>query len=101
MTDFGACRSCKAPVIWARSAKTGKAMPLQDAPEDGNVIVDGFGKAHVFADHAAAIVAMETLDGFPYGETLLSHHAVCPNRGEWSHAPGRQTAKQPAGETLF
>lgn len=92
--DFGTCRSCKASVQWARSAATKKAMPVQEDPENGNVVVDGGGFAHVFRDHAAALEAMETDERLPLSETFISHHAVCPDRGEWSHAPRKQTAKK-------
>jgi hypothetical protein len=99
--DFGTCRSCKASVRWARSVSTGKSMPLQEAADTGNVVVDGLGRAHVFKDHAAAVQAMEN-DEFPLGVTFIAHHAVCPDRGRWSRAPSRQDAKgQPEAETLF
>jgi hypothetical protein len=41
------CRSCNAPIRWARTAQ-GKAMPLNPTPAlGGNVDVDADGVAHV------------------------------------------------------
>ena len=88
MPDAGTCRSCKALVWWARSAKSGRPMPLQEDAENGNVIIDGYGRAHVLRNHAAALAALEEADMI--GMTYLSHHAVCPERGEWSRAPRQQ-----------
>lgn len=92
MPDHGTCRSCRQPVLWARSATTGKAMPLEESPDAGNVVVDGSSRAHVFRDHQAALDAMETSESLPFGVTYLSHHATCPQRGQWSRAPRRQKA---------
>lgn len=96
--DFGTCRSCKAQVHWARSAATGKPMPLDEDPGNGNVVVDGSSRAHVFKDHAAAVEAMESDERFPIGDTYISHHATCPDRGEWSRSPRRQKPKKPPAQ---
>lgn len=78
-------------------------MPLEEAPDTGNVVIDGTGRAHVFRDHAAAMHAMDNDEYFPLGQTYISHHATCPDRGEWSRAPRRQRAKKsdpPAQEQI-
>jgi hypothetical protein len=60
------CKSCGAPVLWART-EAGKSMPVDAAPnERGNLIVDG----------AACRVA--TLFD-PLGERYTSHFATCPD----------------------
>jgi hypothetical protein len=64
------CRSCGARIVWARSEKTGKPMPVDvDEVDDGNLV----------------FVAMQE-DGTPIaryvanGEGLrVSHFATCPD----------------------
>lgn len=82
MTDYGTCRSCRAQVRWAKSASTGKPMPLDRSPDRGNVLIDANGRAHVFKDHGAAVAAVMESDR--YGtETFMSHHATCPEGPAW------------------
>lgn len=38
------CSSCGAPIVWAKSAKTGKAMPLDAKPEKRVIVENGFGR---------------------------------------------------------
>jgi hypothetical protein len=70
MADLKPCSSCKAMIIWVRSAKTGALMPLDAEPnENGNVaIVDGRG--HVISGD----LFEEMLGGVRY----TSHFATCP-----------------------
>lgn len=80
------CRSCKRPVHWSKTARTGSAMPLDRDPDRGNVLVDGNGRAHVFRDHDAAVAASEADDEGRFGtETYISHHAEgqCPEGSKW------------------
>lgn len=59
------CRSCHAPVVWARTAK-GKAIPLDVKPrKDGNLILRN------------GIVRVQTRND-PGGLRYVSHFATCP-----------------------
>lgn len=99
--NIGPCQTCKRGVTWTKSAARGRPMPLDQDDERGNVVLDGFGNAHVFKDHDAAIAAMGTTtdDGteFPHGVTYISHHAEgqCPQGREWR---GRRRADHPPPE---
>lgn len=80
------CRSCRAPVVWATSAASGKPkrIPLDPDPNPrrGNIVLEpdllGQGPvAHVLTSAAAAEASVR-------GETLyLSHFATCPDAEEW------------------
>jgi hypothetical protein len=63
------CKSCGAAIEWVKSAKTGKAMPLDAAPAaDGNlVVIDGVA-------HAAMVGE---------GPRRKSHFATCPQAASW------------------
>lgn len=66
MSDSGRCRSCAAPIIWARTEK-GKAMPLDAEPDQrGNCWFDDGGKMRVGG--------ADRPDRLRY----LSHFATCP-----------------------
>lgn len=103
------CRSCHRVVYWARTAKSGKPMPLDESVERGNVLVDGLGKAHVFAGNAAAHAAMEAdFQTFGVGTTWISHHAEgqCPQGREWQgkrrgDADAPAAAPEPAQGSLL
>jgi hypothetical protein len=82
--DYGTCRSCRVQVLWARSASTGKPMPLdaEGDEERGNVLVDGQGRAHVFrnAQVAAAYQEEHPEADVATSSRYMAHHATCPNR---------------------
>ena len=71
-TVFGECRSCKAPIRWAITAK-GKRMPLDPDPnEDGNVtlkLVEGVWHATVHGNPAEIRAD---------AKRFISHFATCP-----------------------
>ena len=78
----GRCRRCPAMMHWAKSAATGKWMPLVLDTERGNVLVTWHDRALVFATHAEALSELDR-DGDQYRvDTYLSHHANCPGRPE-------------------
>lgn len=83
--DYGSCRSCRAQIAWARSAKTGKPMPLDPEPDEerGNVLVDGQSRAHVFKDAAAAAAYQEATPDSELASSgkYLSHFVTCPRAG--------------------
>lgn len=73
---MSACRSCGAPMRWARTSN-GKAMPLDAEPDDtGNVvIIDGHAETHISAGRAE-----EVRPGMP---RYMPHHATCPQADDW------------------
>lgn len=97
--DYGVCRDCKAQVMWVKSAKTGKPMILdpQSDSERGNVIVDGAARAHVFADHAAALAGAEALE-LEDEPTWLDHHVTCPEWEKRRAGPSHSRANDPPAQ---
>jgi len=72
------CRSCKAPIRWARTA-AGRNIPLDAAPvAHGNVELDDQGIATVLAATAA-------WDGVTPRYT--SHFATCPDADQHRRTP--------------
>lgn len=63
------CRSCGAPITWARTSK-GKRIPLDPDPvENGNVVVTDDGLATVLSVERLANVT---------GPRFVSHFVTCP-----------------------
>jgi len=62
----GFCRSCGRPIVWARSAKKGVAMPVE-VSEGGNLVLDGGLAVYVGQGRG----------------THVSHHATCPDAARW------------------
>ena len=81
MTATERCRSCRAPIVWARTT-AGRLMPLDPTPTDaGNVeIINGHAVVHGQAPLA-------------HRNLYMPHFATCPQGQQWS---GR--SPQPAGE---
>jgi len=75
------CKSCGAPIVWATSAKTGKAMPIDVQPSGtGNIVLQ------VNADPREppqAIVLAAGADGWMEPERFVSHHSTCPQGKAW------------------
>lgn len=72
------CRSCQAPIRFART-KNGKPMPLDPEPDPvGNVVIDANGTAHVAATADQRSLAEHM--GWPL---YMPHHATCPQAHEW------------------
>lgn len=70
------CRSCGAPIVWARSVTTGRALPVDaDPTPTGNLRLtpghDGRPRAEVTGPPSL----LDTEDGDRY----VSHFATCPN----------------------
>jgi hypothetical protein len=83
MPETAPCRSCKTQVLWTKSAANNRPMPLDEAPDSGNVLVDGMGRAHVYRDHDTAMAELER-DPEGYSTvTYVSHHAQCPQGQAW------------------
>lgn len=103
MPDQSPCRSCRKPVLWARTAATGKPMPREEDAERGNVLIDEMGKAHAFKDHKAAMAELEGEPERWSTVTYLSHHASCPAGQAWK---GKQRTdadapRSPEQEAMF
>jgi hypothetical protein len=72
------CRSCGADVVWARSANSGKWMPLDFEPhEDGTfILTQNFGADAPRATSASKFdQALLPL----YRDRWVPHWATCPN----------------------
>lgn len=69
--EYAKCRSCDAPIIWARSATTDSLMPLNAEPvEGGNIaIVDG----------KAVVKKGDLFEESIQGPFYVSRSATCPN----------------------
>lgn len=75
VAEYSACKSCKAAIMWVRSAKTGALMPLDAEPnEKGNVfLIDG--RAHV----KSGTFFEEAVKGPLY----MSHFSTCPDSNSY------------------
>jgi hypothetical protein len=72
-TSNSRCRSCGAPIIWARTT-TGKLMPLDAQPNPaGNVTVD---------DDTSTVHATGQL-GLDDDERWMPHFVTCPSADQW------------------
>lgn len=76
---YPTCRTCGAPVEWARTAKAGKAIPL-DVGEYANGNLDVIGRS----EDGTPTVRVLTLDErLSAGRPLRrSHFASCPDAAE-------------------
>lgn len=81
MTDWPSdeCRSCKAPIVWAKT-RTGKDMPIDAEPRpDGNIRLTVRG-GQPYADVlSAARIATST----SWGALRTSHFVTCAQAGQW------------------
>jgi hypothetical protein len=65
------CRSCGKEIFWAKSAATGKAMPINaQADVSGNITIDLAG---------CAVVGDRNATGLRY----TSHFVTCPQAQGW------------------
>lgn len=90
MAKRDVCRSCRWPVVFVPSAKTGRPMILDAAPSKGVVLV-----GHpIGVDNAFDVVgADDTLARVV--DVYTDHHATCPNAAAWK---GKSRANPPAGD---
>lgn len=90
------CRSCRAPILWARTP-AGKRTPLDPEPvKDGTiqlVIVGGVEMAIVLTNPAD--IAGCQVDGIPLYQ---SHFASCPNASAWRRGPEPADTRVPLKE---
>ena len=81
------CKSCRAPMIWART-ENGKNVPLDAEPTPA-------GNIHLRADGVAVYVKKDQMDNplFPPERRYKSHYATCP------HAPEHRRKAPPKGQS--
>ncbi len=74
------CKSCGAPIFWART-EAGRAMPVDAEPvADGRVILSD--------RHGTVIARVLRRDEEPPPGAILRrpHHSTCPHRDDWHNA---------------
>ena len=85
------CTSCRARIVWARSATTGKAMPIDVEPHaDGNIVLrlDPVPEAPKRRQRVAYVIGTRTDYPGPQGglsptePRYRSHFATCPNAAQ-------------------
>lgn len=93
--DVGTCRSCRAPVLWIRTAAKGKAVPLDPEPVHGVVLdkdqarelkgsdelVRGYnlrGEVVAVREGYRAATPLEAED-----TVHLAHHGTCPDAASY------------------
>lgn len=71
------CRSCKARIVWAITAR-GKRMPFDMAPtRDGNMVLERSGLAE-------SLLRARPVELMDLGvERYMPHHATCPDADRW------------------
>jgi hypothetical protein len=75
----GTCTSCKAAILWVRSASSGKAMPLDAKPEKRVVLGSAITTLSpndglvVGAQHPGTALVAKVVDVY------TSHFATCPS----------------------
>jgi hypothetical protein len=76
------CRSCGAPIIWARTL-TGRAMPVNAEPKEGGNVELSLRQGHMRATvHTTESVARH-LGPQARSELRLAHFATCPQASLW------------------
>lgn len=76
------CRSCAAPIRWAKTLN-GKAIPLNAEPDPaGNIALKDTGDPN--APLARVLAGADLFDARTAGTELwLSHYATCPDGQKW------------------
>jgi hypothetical protein len=78
MTDAH-CRSCNAPIVWARTAFNGTPIPVDAVPvDDGNILLEEKGNGRL-----VALVLPPGDERITSQTTYLSHFATCPDGDQW------------------
>lgn len=78
---MAACKSCDAPIRWAKSKTTGRPMPLDVEPsEEGNLVIVREG-AHGITEEVARAATDE--DRKLLRPMYLSHFVTCPQAASW------------------
>lgn len=72
-SDMASCRSCNADIEWAEWEASGKAIPLDRAPDPKGNLVLVAGKVRMYKEEDAKLAR----------ERRVSHFATCPHRDDW------------------
>lgn len=73
--DSGTCKGCAAPIWWARRL-SGKAQPLNRAPDQaGNIVMEN-----------GIAVQFQPLIHSDGRDRFMPHHATCPNANDFRKA---------------
>lgn len=75
------CASCSARIIWAKSAATGKAVPLDAVPSEAGTVVVRKGGAFVL--NKFDLAARLELPVLEREQLFVSHFATCPQASKW------------------
>lgn len=79
------CRTCKAPVVFVKSGKSGKTMILDAEPVDrGNVQIVPTPEGPVAWVQTKELLEKARAEGEPL---YLDHHATCPQADAWRKDP--------------
>lgn len=78
------CRSCKAPIIWARTKK-GRDIPLdaKPSPQGNMAFVEGVDHAGNQTRLAVQRKAAPMQAALGLEVLYMPHHATCPQGKEW------------------
>jgi hypothetical protein len=77
-TTIAHCRSCDAPILWLRHARTGKRAPIDAEPvPEGNIVVGDDGTYVTLNAAQAAEVASRG------GPLHFNHFMTCPDAADW------------------
>ncbi len=83
-----ACKSCRAPIVWAVTAKNGKAIPIDPVPTyDGNIRLENRDEQRQ-PPIAHVVGAQQELVRTP---RYTSHFATCPDAAKFR----QQQTKKP------
>lgn len=74
------CRSCQAPIVWAKTSPSDEFMPLDAEPTaEGNAeVIDMRSGVPVVVVHATPPLVVT-------GDLMMPHFATCPHGKEWSN----------------
>jgi hypothetical protein len=76
-----ACRSCGAPIVWAKTTH-GKSIPLDQDPSEEGTIVLLEGVAHIFRKRPDQVTLLRM--GAPADTPFYTtHFATCPQGKDW------------------
>lgn len=85
MPDFpkrSQCRGCKRPILWVRSAVTGRTMPLDADPITGGTFVIVHGQARLAGNQTSPAV-----------NRYRSHFATCPEAERFRNKKQEQASE--------
>lgn len=86
MPANGLCTLCDAEILWARTSKNGKPMPIDPAPsDDGNLAIY---KDHTGRINARVLKAGEEPES--YEKRGKAHFATCPKYVQHIRAKGQR-----------